>query len=178
MLTHDRSIEEVEADEAERINLSDPWTWERMPFSIERTSFDWTINEYLHFHENYRLAIMRNLVKGWFLQKRLSEKAKLGATAWAELMFVMGQSEWLASDIRALINGDGDTKRKRFYLVCLDGFAQNCGKQLRNSQVHALRERNLFDDPVAAVAAGYDGYCMPRKLPSKYRSLVPKCFLT
>ncbi|RPA72003.1 hypothetical protein BJ508DRAFT_315114 [Ascobolus immersus RN42] len=145
-----KSIEEVEADEAERINLSDPWTWERMPFSIEKTSFDRTINEYLHFHENYRLAIMRNLVKGWFLQKRLSEKSKLGATAWAELMTIMGQSEWLASDIRALINGDGDTKRKTM---------------LRNSQVHALPERNLFDDPAAAVAAGYDGYCMPRKLP-------------
>lgn len=126
----------------------------------------------LHFHINFgnQKALLTTLVKGWFLREGASEKTKLGETKWKELMRLASKSQWLAPDIRAILMHDHDTPRKRFYLIVLDIFIQQCGKNLRQTQNAAIEEHLDFLDELSAPHPRfknnrYKTFSMPLRLP-------------
>jgi hypothetical protein len=150
--------------------MSQEFHWNPLPFNFigkaERLS------GYLHHHRDlaYRKEYLRIMIKGWFLMKHASEKNRLTPAEWQELMELCASSEYLAPDIRALLMHGHDSQLKRFYWICVDSFAQNCGKALRLTQSKAKLEAKNFEAELQSATNRYVGYEIPREYPGMLTS--------
>lgn len=153
--------------------MSEPFRWNPLPFNF--INEPGRLAEFLHFHKDLALRkeCLRLLIKGWFLMNCASEKNRMSEDNWAKLMEHISRSEYLSADIRALLVKGHDSPLQRFYKICIDSFAQLCGKTLRGTIGKANDELNAFEKELKSPQNRYVGYQLPRQLPgeSKYFQL-------